>query len=182
MDLFRIRRKSKDIFEYVSDLLDGERSLLGDEADSSKQGVFEARSDIDLLLQQPLIQKRNRPRAEILFQRFTPFFEAGFCLRRSRGEWVVTNFFLYGKDFAPEDHHAAPFGLPNVKSGTVVRGRSAPILKAFRLDNLAKLADSHAFVFAAGTDHAYLLLSEKPFPWLDELIQDTQLVVDTFLT
>lgn len=181
MDLFRIRKKSKDIFEYVSDLLDGERTLLGDEGDQQKEAPFETRSDIDRLLNQPLVAKRGRARAEILFDRLTPFFEAGFCLKRVGGEWVVTNFFLYGKQFSPEEHQSAPFGLPQVKKGTVVRGRSAPILKAFRLETLSKLADSHAFVFAAGDDHAYLLLSEKPFPWLDELVQDTKLVLETFL-
>lgn len=181
MDLFKIGRKSKDVFEYVSDLLDGERSLLEDENEPSKETPFETRSDIDSLLNFPIVAKRGRSRSEVLFQKLSPFYEAGFCLKKSGDAWLVTHFFLYGKEFAPEEHQAVPFHFPEVKAGTVIRGRSAAVLKAFRLDTLSKLKDSNTFLFAAGSQQAYLLLSERPFPWLDELVQDTQLVLETFL-
>ena len=179
MDLFRISRKStRGLLEYIDDLLEGERSLLGDDEEKSVEAPFEARSDVKSLLR-TLVQGRNsRQKLTNTFQSFAPFFEAGFLLERSRnGEWQVSSIFLYGKQFQAPDDSIVPFKVPQVPPGGVVRGRSPAVLKAFQLEGITRLRDSDAFLFDVADDKIFLLLSEKPYPWLDELVRDAREVL-----
>jgi hypothetical protein len=178
MDLFRISRKStRELFEYMSDLLDGERSLLGEEKEPEADVVFEARSDIEELLKCAVNGRTPQHRCLALFHKLNPFFEAGFLLVKHEGAWVVGSMFLYGKKFEMPERARVPFGIPQMRSNSVVKGRSPAVLKAFELEGIARLRDSHAFLFDVGQDSIFLLLSEKPYPWLDELVRKTRMVL-----
>ncbi len=178
MDLFRISRKStRELFEYMSDLLDGERSLLGEEKEPEADVVFEARSDIDDLLKCSINGRTAQHRVFNLFHKLSPFFEAGFLLEKHDGEWFVGPMFLYGRKFEMPERARVPFEIPAMKSNNVVRGRSQAVLKAFELEGVARLRDSHAFLFDVGNESIFLLLSEKPYPWLDELVRKTRVVL-----
>jgi hypothetical protein len=182
MDLFRISRQStRELFEYMSDLLDGERSLLGEEKEPEADVVFEARSDIEDLLKCSFNGRTVQHRVFNLFHKLNPFFEAGFLLVQHEGAWIVGSMFLYGRKFEMHERAQAPFAIPLMKSNSVVKGRSAAVLKAFELEGIARLRDSHAFLFDVGSDSIFLLLSEKPYPWLDELVRKTRMVLTSLL-
>src|SRR5687768_6239055 len=125
MDLFRISRKStRELFEYMSDLLDGERNLLGEEKEPAPDLVFEARSDIEDILKCTINGRSPQHRAINLFNKLNPFFEAGFFLVKQNGAWVVGSMFLYGKKFEMQEAAQVPFPVPRIPQNGVVKGRS----------------------------------------------------------
>ena len=180
MDLFRIAKKSRAMFNYVSELLDGERSLLGEDEQTAEQ-PYEARADVEAILRQPLQTRDPRKRNQALFESLNPFFEAGFLLTKTHGKWFATSMFLYGKKFEMPEKTRVPFPVPQVPIFGVIKGRSPAVLKAFELDGVASLRDSSAFLFSIDANTIYLLVSEKPEPWLDALIGNTRSVLNVLI-
>lgn len=177
MDLFKTTRT---FYEFLGDWLDGERSLL--EPEATANSTFEARDDVENLgLQIPLGRAFGVARHDSVFNALSSYFEAGFDLRRQDGHWCVRGTFLYGRVFTVEEVKRAPFEPPPVPEGGVVRGRGAPVVRAFRLEALTSLRDSHAFVFDVGPGIRYVLLSERPAPWVDVHIERTRDVLDRLL-
>lgn len=183
MDLFRISRKStRELFEYMSDLLDGERNLLGEEKEPTPDVVFEARSDIEDISKCMINGRTPQHRVVNLFNKINPFFEAGFLLVKQDNAWVVGSMFLYGKKFEMQERARVPFEIPKIPQNGVIRGRGPAVLGAFELEGIARLRDSHAFLFDVGSESIFLLLSEKPYPWLDELVRKTRAVLTSLWT
>jgi hypothetical protein len=183
MDLFRISRNStRELFEYMSDLLDGERNLLGEDVEPTPDLVFQARSDIEDISKCMINGRSPQHRALNLFGKLNPFFEAGFLLVKHEGAWIVGSMFLYGKKFEMNEQARVPFEIPKIPQNGVVRGRSPAVLSAFELQGITRLRDSHAFLFDVGHDSIFLLLSEKPYPWLDELVHKTRTVLTSLWT
>lgn len=175
MDLFK---KTRTFYDYIGEWLDGERTLLEPDPESP----FEARDDIENLGKKiPPGRASGVARLDSVFNALSSYFEAGFDLRGHNGEWFVRGTFLYGRTFAHEEIRRAPFTPPPVSGGGVVRGRGAPVVRAFRLEALTKLRDSNAFVFDVGPAHRFVLLSERPSPWVDIHVERTRVVLDKLI-
>ncbi len=175
MDLFK---KTRTFCDYIGEWLDGERTLLEPDA----AAPFESRDDVENLgASIPLGRVSGAARLDSVFRALSPYFEAGFDLRRHEGEWFVRGTFLYGRTFSPDEVRCAPFTPPPVPPGGVVRGRGAPVVRAFRLEALAGLRDSGAFVFDVRPGARFVLLSEKPAPWIDAHVERARAALDEWL-
>lgn len=180
MDLLKKTRTIYDSLDgYFGAWLDGERSLLEGE---EPRRPFERADDVENLGSRiPAGRASGVARLDSIFVALSSYYEAGFDLRFRDGEWYVRGTFLYGRSFASGDWRRAPFEPPVVPQGGVVRGRGAPVVRAFRLDSLESLRESSAFVFDIGSGVRFVLLSERPRPWVDLHIERTRRVLDGIL-
>lgn len=171
----------RDMQQFLGDLLEGQNEVTKTSIESS----FEVRSDVETLLDTSLPSRGSSSlRAENIFARFAPFFEAGFLLRLNASENVadesrLMSMFLFGQVFVPPESAGSVMRLtlPELREGQIIRGNVKPLLKALQLPNLRALTEASVFVLSPRQGLAIVLVCNRPPLWQGEVMEKTYQVV-----
>lgn len=168
--LSKIRARTRDLRDFLGDVLEGERVLLESTqaAEASEVEAFEVSSDWDELDRKLAILKPGTSPEKILAE-FAPYFEGALCLKTERGssESKLMGVTLFGQTFQPpaSGGGVVDFGLRGLRQESVVAGRILPILKELKIENIEDLHDCHAFAFIPVEGVVYILFCDRPHPW-----------------
>ena len=172
--LSKLRARTRDLRDFLGDVLEGERELLDSSPSESASGsqslveAFEVSSDWDELDRQFAILKPGTPPEKILAE-FAPYFEGALCLKTERGqkEARLMGVTLFGRTFQPPQSGGGvvDLGLNGLRSGYVVAGRILPVLKALKIENIEDLHDCSAFAFVPTDGVIFVLFCDRPHPW-----------------
>jgi hypothetical protein len=171
--------RARNFHEFLGDVLEGEREIV--KAAPLRSGTqvhhaethFEPRNDIENAL---LAASRGRAPVtlETRFAALAPFFEAGFIFEQTElGETRLESMFLFGRVYAPRGAETRtklqvpPSGFPGV-----LRGKVEPLLKAYRLQNVAVLHDSDVFAISVRRGVVALLVCNRPHPWQVGIVEE----------
>jgi hypothetical protein len=173
--------RARNFHEFLGDVLEGEREivkaapLVSSRANAvhTHDTHFEPRNDIENAL---LVASRGRApiTLETRFAALAPYFEAGFIFEQTElGETRLESMFLFGRVYAPRGAETRttvpvpPSGFPGV-----LRGKVDPLLRAFRLQNVAVLHDADVFAISVRRGVVALLVCNRPHPWQVGLMEE----------
>ncbi|MES2857077.1 MAG: hypothetical protein V4692_14510 [Bdellovibrionota bacterium] len=167
--LSKIGTRYRGFREFLAEVLEGNRSLLGENEDAEIAPPFEVSNRFEFL-------RAYSHRHHSLNETFTglaPYFEAGAILIQKNGGTRLTGFFLEGKTYLNEnDAPVVELGLSELKPGVIVKGRIAPALRVLGLGEAKRLFDSDAFAFSPKTGVVLLLICNRPRLWQTEALEE----------
>lgn len=173
--LSKLRARTRDLRDFLGDVLEGERELLETRERSPREveEAFDVSNDWDELDRQLAILKPGTPPEKILAE-FAPYFEGALCLRvdRASGDSRLAGVTLFGQTFRPpsgagpsSSKDEVDLGLTGLRAGSVVAGRILPILKALKLEKIEDLHECSAFAFTPSEGVVFVLFCDRPHPW-----------------
>ena len=177
--LSRLSKGYRELTKFMTDVLDGERSLL-DNGNEAAPIDYEVRGDFARILADPSLKGLKGKGLWIeLFDRFAPYFEAGFLLRGQGEEVVLESMFIFGKLYR-SDAGAKPalsLGLPLLPDGHVYSGRADAVLRLFKLDKVARLKDTSAFAVSPVQGTQIVLICGRPRLWQLDALEEAVRVI-----
>jgi hypothetical protein len=162
--LSKIGQRYRGFREFLAEVLEGNRSLLGETESTEVAPPFEVSNRFEQLLSlRSFTYKRSTGE---VFTYLAPYFEAGACLHQKNGVTKLTGLFLEGKTFINEnDAPVIKLGLSGLSEGRVVKGRLRPVLRALGLEGAKKLIDADVFAFSPREGVVFLLICNRPMLW-----------------
>lgn len=170
--LMKIGSRYRGFREFLSDVLEGHRSLLGEVETTEPSIQFEVSNAFEHL---GSLDISRRPMSEV-FANLVPYFEAGACLVQktdANGSHThLTGLFLDGHAFQNEtDMPIVELGLSKLGSGKIVKGNRQGVLRALGLESAKKLADADVFAFSPRKGFVVVLICNRPIFWQIEALE-----------
>lgn len=182
----RLSDRCRNFQEFLGEVLEGERSLIHENAKQDEAPLFAVRDDVERILLTPVPSRGLQSRrAENVFEGLAPFFEAGFLLRaKAETGTRLLEMFLFGRVFVPPDSDGASvrLAIPEIEPGSVFKAPIRPVLRAFNLDSVKALHDANAFLMMPAPGVTILLICNRPHPWQQGVIERTRDVLREIFT
>jgi hypothetical protein len=167
--LVKLGHRYRGFREFLAEVLEGNRSLIGDEAIDRARPQFEVSSDFKKLISSR--NSRQRSMSE-MFTSLAPFFEAGALLVQKQGSSRLSGLFVEGRTFLNEkDTPPIQLGLAALQSGVVVKGRNESVLRALGLQDAKRLSEADVFAFSPRSGFVFVLVCNRPPLWQIEALE-----------
>jgi hypothetical protein len=110
------------------------------------------------------------------FSDLAPYFEAGALLVQARGATGVTTklsgLFLEGRTFINEkETPEIELSLARLQPGSIVKGRTASVLRALGLQNAKHLREADVFAFSPRKGAVIVLICNRPALWRNDALE-----------
>ncbi|HVK62674.1 MAG TPA: hypothetical protein VM432_14040 [Bdellovibrionales bacterium] len=166
--LSELGHRYRNLREFLAEVLEGNRSLLGEDEKQNALPPFQVSNQFEKLEKIPV---KNRA----IVQRFSdlaPYFEAGAYLSQTGKVTKLNGLFVEGKVFVNENE-APPIqlNLSQLKPGKIVKGRSESVLRALGLDEAKRFADADAFAFSPSKGSIIVLICNRPALWQNDALE-----------